>query len=322
MQMNGSAKVSAPRCSAITISLGTAVTTLSKYSTGDAYLDAPAAAGDGYLTVHTDEAMSTTSFGIAYSNNPQTWVTVVVGYGTSNEETIKVRQSDNEGSTPGLIIVISSATPLTKDHAANERVLAKPAYVFMPGTVEVEFNGSTYAKDRDADGSIYRVSTSALLGTVDYSTGAVTFDATFTTANIVDIKADVLTDNADALSAIADGAGAHKTFQQYAFSKNDVPSTAMVSNLGDATVGFFFEVSRNGGRSFTTPPGTSSGSVGALCSKTVTGPGGQGQIVRFRAGSQSDLSEFEGGSSLTDPEGRIIEARVVTVDTSTNLNHG
>lgn len=318
MQMNGSAKVSAPRCSATTISLGTSASGASKYSTGDAYLDDPAAVGDTTLTVHTNETAPTTSFGIAFANSE--WVTVVVGYGTSNEETIKAR-STNAGA--GAELSINEDTPLTKDHAANERVLAKPAYVFMPGTVEVEWDGSPYATDRDADGSIYRVgSPYTLLGTVDYSTGAVTFGATFGSSETVNIKADVLTDNADALSAVADGAGAHKTFQQYAFSKNDVPSTAMVSNLGDATVGFFFEVSRNGGRSFTTSPGTSSGSVGALCSKTVTGPGGQGQIVRFRAGSQSDLSDGESSVSLTDPEGRIIEARVVTVDTSTNLNHG
>ena len=321
MQMNGSAKVSAPRCSAITISLGNAVaTTPGKYSTGDAYLDESAAAGDETLTVQTNEAGPKTFFGIAKTNSE--WVTVVVGYGTSNEETIKVRRLDDE-AVDNEVLDINPATPLTKDHAANERVLAKPAYAFMPGTVEVEFDGDPYAKDRDADGSIYKIALPyTFLGTVDYSTGAVTFDDTFGTAYTVDIKADVLTDNADALSAVADGAGAHKTFQQYAFSKNDVPSTAMVSNLGDATVGFFFEVSRNGGRSFTTPPGASSGSVGALCSKTVTGPGGQGQIVRFRAGSQSENSVIEGGSSLTDPEGRIIEARVVTVDTSTNLNHG
>lgn len=321
MQMNGSAKVSAPRCSAITISLGETVADPSLYSTGDAYLASPAVVGDETLTVQEDEACLNSYFGLVATASPQEWATVVIGYGTSNEETIKARRVTND-----YTLAIFEGTPLTKDHAANERVLVKPAYAFMPGTVDVRLNGNSYATDRDSDGVLYKITGGGGVwgrGSVDYSTGAVTWTDNCSAANLpITIKADVLTDNADALSAVADGAGAHKTFQQYAFSKNDVPSTAMVSNLGDATVGFFFEVSRNGGRSFTTSPGTSSGSVGALCSKTVTGPGGQGQIVRFRAGSQSGNSDFEEGDRPTDPEGRIIEARVVTVDTSTNLNHG
>lgn len=299
MQMNGSAKVSAPRCTSY---VGPNSPSLSNFtgtfSNGDSILTAAAAAGAESLTVDSETGFPASG-------------TLIVGYGSDHEEEVAF--------TSGEGIALDSA--LLKDHAVNERVIVKPTVSLMPGTVVINYDGSQVASD-DGAGAIANITEAKIVsGTVDYSTGRVRLVLADADESI-SISGEALSDSPSAAGSLADGSAAHKTFQQYAFTKNDVPSTATVSNLGDATVGFFFEVSRNGGKSFTSAGLPSSGSVGALGVATVTCPGGQDQVVRFRAGSQSGDSDFEGGDRAKDPEGRIIEPRVVTVDTATNLNHG
>lgn len=309
MQMNGSAKVSAPRCTSYSATGTTLTDYTGSHSNGDAVLTAAIAAG----------ATGNGAILVANSGFPNSG-TVIIGYGTANEEEVVYTALS---STTGLSI---GDADIVKAHAVNERVVLKPTVSFMPGTVQIKMGNTVLATDANKDGVLVQAATDTddnfTSGTVDYSTGRVKL-VLANDASTLTFVASALSDAPDAAGALADGSAAHKTFQQYAFTKNDAPGSAMVSNLGDATVGFFFEVSRNGGKSFTSAGLASSGSIGALGSTTVTCPGGRDQVVRFRAGSQVADSTFEGNQSGSkDPEGRIIEPRVVTVDTATKLNHG
>lgn len=301
MQMNGSAKVSAPRCTSYSATI-VASSDGGNLSNGDSTLQSAATAGENSLTLVSDAGF------------PASGV-LIVGYGTANEE--EVAFTTGEG--------VSLDTNLLKDHAVNERVVVKPTVSLMPGTVSITVNGTQCAED-DGFGSLVGAgaeSAKLLSGSVDYSTGLVKIELDTLTDDAVAMTASVLSDAPSAEGSLADGSAAHKTFQQYAFTKNDTPGAATVSNLGDATVGFFFEVSRNGGKSFTSAGLGASGSVGSFGTVTVKCPGGSNQVVRFRAGSQTVNSDFEDDQRISkDPEGRIIEPRVVTVDTATNLNHG
>lgn len=304
MQMNGSAKVSAPRCTSYSETGGSNTNYAGVYSNGDAVLTAAAAVGASSIEIAT-KGFPTTG-------------TVIIGYGTTNEEEVAI-----DSVTDADTLALDSA--LIKAHAVNERVVLKPTVSFMPGTVVIKDGTGVMATDANKDGVLVLTTDANATftsGSVDYSTGRVKLVVT-DLDNAVKIEASALSDAPDAAGALADGSAAHKTFQQYVFTKNDAPSSATVSNLGDATVGFFFEVSRNGGKSFSSAGLASSGSIDALGSTTVACPGGRDQVVRFRAGSQVADSTFEGNQSGSkDPEGRIIEPRVVTVDTATKLNHG
>jgi hypothetical protein len=307
MQMNGSAKLSAPRCTAVTISLGnTTGTGAALFGTGDTVLTSAALAGANTVSV----TLTATNLGAFNSA-----VTAIVGYGTTNEETVVLKSATN------TTITLKDNTVLAKDHAANERILVKPVRSIRPGSVSILENSVSRGTDAAADGVL---TGSGLTGTVDYSTGHIYVNWTQTAGSLaMTATADAMTDAPDATDGVANGAGAHKQFNANYLAKTDVPDTVIVSNLGDGDVGYFFEVSRNGGKSFTTKGTSASAELTQFSNKTTRVPGGVNQVVRFRAGSQSASTNSETSpTSTTDSQGRIIEPRVVTVDTSTNLNHG
>lgn len=300
MQMNGSAKLSAPKANSVTVTIATAGGSSETVTTGDTYVDS------AYTSGTTLTVASSTGFSSG---------TLIIGYGTANQE--EVAYSAAPTSTT---ITITAAL---KSHAVNERVINKPSYTLVPGTVYLSENSTQIAVDNGA-GVFTALNSSGLTnGTVDYSTGAITFTYDGTSGRTLKYTADVMTDAPDAESALANGGNALKTYQQYSFTRNDVPGAATVANLGDSAVGFFFEVSRNGGKSFTTKGyGSSMGVLGTMNRKTVTLPNGGDMVVRFRAGSSSAASSSETAALGNDPDRRIVEPRVVTVDTATILNNG
>lgn len=305
MQMNGSAKLSAPKANSVTITLNASNSASSEvHSTGDTYVTTAYTAGGTGLVVNSIKGF------------PSPGGTLIIGYGTANQE--EVAYSTSSSST----ITITAAL---KNHAVNERVINKPAYTFVPGTLSIKEGSTVIATDDGVGGLTASGGAAVSAGSVDYSTGSLTFtfDSGLSGGNAVTCTVDTMTDAPDAESALANGGNALKTYQQYSFTRNDVPGAATVANLGDAAVGFFFEVSRNGGKSFTTKGyGASAGVLGTMNRKTVTLPNGGDMVVRFRAGSSSTASSSETAALGNDPDRRIVEPRVVTVDTATILNNG
>lgn len=302
MQMNGSAKLSAPKANSVTVTIATAGGSSETVTTGDTYVTS------AYTSGTTLTVASSTGFSSG---------TLIIGYGTANQE--EVAYSAAPTSTT---ITITAAL---KSHAVNERVINKPSYTLVPGTVYLsESTTGQIAVDNGAGVFTTLLGNSNFTsGTVDYSTGAITFTYDGTSGRTLSYTADAMTDAPDAESALANGGNALKTYQQYSFTRNDVPGAATVANLGDAAVGFFFEVSRNGGKSFTTKGyGSSMGVLGTMNRKTVTLPNGGDMVVRFRAASSSAASASETAALGNDPDRRIVEPRVVTVDTATILNNG
>lgn len=311
MQANGRVQISAPACVAITAvpirsgvadGLGDAATKI--FSTVDTTISADAAAGATTIAL-------TAGAGVTDGQ------TLIIGYGTENEEPVTVGAVTE---APGAIAACP-VSALKKAHYANERVV-RVLQAIRPGSVVVKVNGSALANCTDSGlGTLTGAGVSA--GTIDYSTGSVTLTTAAAPADdaAITYDADKLMDLPD--QADLTGSGFQKNFFTAKGSRQPIPDTAVINNLGDTNVSYFVEVSKNNGRSFTTKgfasAGNRSGTVGNMGRKVVEFPTGQGNVidaVRIRACQASGQTSV----ADTETEKRYIWPGVLEVSHASIIN--
>lgn len=312
MQMTGRHQVSVPKAASVTITVGTANNSLTIFATGDGVL-----AGD--ITANTSTSDINLGANVSELAGFANGQTVIVGYGTDNEEQLTV--SGHSAVTGAGALSVKG--PILKAHKKNERVVVKPTYAIVPGTLAVSVNG---VADNvvDGTGSTIGTLTGGNINTtnsfVDYSTGSIRLK--YNTAPVtgaVTIKFDTISEVADVNDLT--GNAFQKNWQAHNLNRQSVPDLLQCSNLGTKKIGCFVEVSRNGGKSFTMKGLTNvAAQLGQYGRARLVVPTGQASIldvVRFRGG----ILSAEGlGLDETDPQERQQRTGCVEIDTSAFIN--
>ena len=282
MTNNGKAQVSAPKCTTTSITVSPAPNNAKTvFSTGDttssgAYT-APAAGTDATTLSLTQRS------GFLTSAN-----TIIVAPGTDKEEeaTGTAAATDGAGNFTITSTNANGDTALNFSHGAGTRVIVKRS-ALRPGSVTFkEGAAAAVALDPDGDGSFsgVDVGTGILGGTIDYATGSVNIVATTAPNGASTIAGDKLADNpADLVS----GKNYFKNFDRMSNGRADLPTGAVISNLGSAEVGVFVETAdaQNASQFEGTP--SASTKIAGFGSKVLTFPGGLPAEMRIRAGVSS-----------------------------------
>ncbi len=310
MQMTGRHQVSVPKAASVTISVGTANNSLAIFATGDAVL-----AGDIAANASTsDIALGANIDQRAGFANTQV---VIIGYGTDNEEQLTV-----SGHTPGIDAgTLTVKGPILKAHKKNERVVVKPTYSIVPGTVVVKVGGTADGiVDNPATGGLTGGNANTTASFVDYSTGSIRIKyGTVPVTGAVTVVCDTISEVADVNDLT--GVAFQKNWQAHNLNRQSVPDLLQCSNLGTRKVGCFVEVSRNGGKSFTMKGLSNVAStLGQYGRARLVVPQGQASVldvVRFRGGV---FSSEAAGQDETDPNERQVRTGCIEIDTSAQIN--
>lgn len=317
MQANGRVQITAPACVAITavpirsgIADGEANNSTKLFSTVDTKLSADAAVGATSITLAEGAGVTDSQ-------------TLVLGYGTDNEEPVTI------GAVTEAIgsLTITTVPALKKAHAANERVV-RVLNAIRPGSVVVKVNGSALANCTDTGaGTFTGAGVDGANSRIDYSIGSVVLTTAAAPADnaVITYDADKMMDLPD--QADLSGSGFQKNFFTMKGSRQPIPDLAMFNNLGDTTIGYFVEVSYNNGRSFTTKgwasAGNRSGNLGNFGRKAVEFPTGQGNTVdavRIRAGQISTVTSSTPSVANEEWEKRLIWPGVIEVSHAAIIN--
>lgn len=313
MQMTGRHQVSVPKAASVTITVGTADNSVTMFATGDAVLAGDIAANSSTSDIGLGANVSEAA---GFSNTD----VVIVGYGTDNEEQLTV-----SGHTPAVgSAVLTVRGPILKAHKKNERVVVKPTYAIVPGTIVVSDNG---VADGVVDGTGSTIGTltggniNTSLSFVDYSTGSIRlkYNTAPATSGPMTVKCDVISEVADVNDLT--GNAFQKNWQAHNLNRQSVPDLLQCSNLGTKKVGCFVEVSRNGGKSFTmkglTGVAAQLGQYGRARIAVPTGQASVLDVVRFRGG----ILSAEGlGLDETEPNERQQRTGCIEIDTSAQIN--
>lgn len=312
MQMTGRHQVSVPKAASVTITVGTANNALTIFATGDGVL-----AGD--ITANTSTADISLGANVSELAGFANGQTVIVGYGTDNEEQLTV--SGHSAVTGAGALSVKG--PILKAHKKNERVVVKPTYAIVPGTIVVSDNGVAdgVVDSPTAPGTLTGGNINTSLSFVDYSTGSIRlkYNTAPATAGPMTIKFDTISEVADVNDLT--GNAFQKNWQAHNLNRQSVPDLLQCSNLGTKKIGCFVEVSKNGGKSFTMKGLTNvSAQLGQYGRARLVVPTGQASIldvVRFRGGI---LSSEGLGLDETDPQERQQRTGCVEIDTSAFIN--
>jgi len=269
MESLGRRQLSAPKAATVTaIPVCAAATSDTVYATFNAVvITAATVVGATSVAVSEKRGLATNDY-------------IRLGYGTANEELVKVTAIGGGVGTGNSTLTISAAT---KAHALNEKAIAnlKP---IVPGTLSVKSTSTVIATD-DGAGALVAQNASGVTGTVDYSSGLVSVTYGGASSRTITYGADTFSDSADINDQKGDGF--MRNMQVLSFSPHDAPSTIVAKNLGVSTVGFIVEKSVNNGLSFV-QLAAKSGTLSSLAKKALTMPALQGSdLVRVRASAAS-----------------------------------
>jgi hypothetical protein len=244
------------------------------FSTGDAKLTTAIAAG------HTTNLVVTQRNGFIEG-------TMIIAPGTSKEEEVTASGLTTEVGSGTLAVTI---TETQNAHAVGTRVVMKNSPI-RPGSLTVSINdGTAVALDPTGSGTLSGTPSGAVSATsgtvpVDYALGAVNFTVAnaVTDTHTVVIKADTF---ADSPAEVASGKNFFKNFARMSNGRADLPTGAVISNLGSVEVGVFVEkANAEGATQFI---GATDGAVlKGFGSKVLTFPGGLPAEMRIRAGADS-----------------------------------
>jgi hypothetical protein len=278
MTSNGKAQVSAPKCTTVSISMNSGSTagtgSQTVFSTGDAELTTAIAAA------HTTNLVVSQRNGFIAG-------TMILAPGTSKEEEVTASGLTTEVGA-GTLAVTVTATKYA--HAIGTRVVMKNSPI-RPGSLTVSINSATaVALDPTASGTLSGTPSGAVSATantvpVDYALGAVNFTVAtnVTNGHTVVIKADTF---ADTPNDIASGKNFFKNFGRMSNGRADLPTGAVISNLGSAEVGVLVE--KANAEDASQFIGATDGAVlKGFGSKVVTFPSGMPSELRIRAGVSS-----------------------------------
>lgn len=335
MQANGRAQISAPECGTITGAEGGLAQLRSDQADGQG--DAASVVfgtGDTVLNavVSATTATSSTVVTVAERVGITTGQTLILGYGTDNEEEVLTHASAVTEGVGAGDIELADGQVIRNKHELSERVVVKgsatggmAAGAIRPGSIVIKLNGGATASawTDNADGTLTEAAGGS--GTVDYSSGhmTLTFNAAPGDAGVITYNADTIADLPD--QADRTGSGFQKNFFTHSATRQSIPDVMSISNLGATAVGYFVEVSRNGGRTFTTTgwagAGNRAGTIAnGLGRKVVEAPGGAGALidaVRIRAGQNSGQTS----DADTVDEKRQIWDGVLEISHQAMINH-
>lgn len=303
MQSSGRIRVYAPECVAhAAIGIGDGAASSIGGINGDSVTTTAITAGEDADTVNIDVADLS---GFADGQ------VIIVSYGTDREEEVTIAGHGTTAidSGGGTGEIVCAAHIFANDHPKGSRVVVKRGYSIRPGSVKV-LDGATQEGIDDGKGNIIGraangTAVAGVSGWVDYSTGSIQANVA-ASGGAVTVTFDTLTDSPEQNSA--DGSGYFVNHQGGLDTRKYIPDSADVTNLGDTEVGVFVEVSKNGGKSWTTR-GTSTGVLGLVANagalsaspgavlrslgrSSIRSPGGRVDMLRVRAGVKSgDVSD-------------------------------
>ena len=313
---------------------------------GRALVSAPQCAAES-LTVVPEPSVSTTIFSTgdttvftAYTSGTDLAVTLLEGFaagtiivapGTAKEEEATI--SNNAGGTSQGNLVITStnsagAVGLENAHPVGTRVVMKRDAI-RPGSVRV-VNNSGSATDEtvlDAAGTgtvtsvdIVGGGTGTVSGSIDYALGSINLTAsaaTAYTAGAATYKLDRLTDTP---AEVNSGKNFFKNFARMSNGRADLPTGAVISNLGSAEVGVFVESTQSAtSSSFTNNQNAANVVLKGFGSKTVNFEGGMPAEMRIRAGTDSQASMTPSTKTERNNDPGVIDVAFFSV---TNANGG
>lgn len=270
MTNNGKAQVSAPKCTKNTQENAAAAATY--FSNGLTTLNGALAVGATTVTV--DES-------VGFSATGQ----FIIDPGTSSEEIV----------TPTNLASKALTVPaLTKAHA-DEAVVARVVTTgaIRPGSVTYQ-NGTNAVANVDPNGTgvVSAVASNdgakTLTGTINFALGVWNLTLNSASSNAKNIiVTDTLTDSPDDLSS---GKAYFKSFDRMSNGRADLPTGAVISNLGSAEVGLFVESKATDKNIGFNSRANANAVIKGFGSKVVTFEGGLPSEMRIRAGADSQAS--------------------------------
>jgi hypothetical protein len=169
-----------------------------------------------------------------------------------------------------------------------------------PGSVRVVNNsGSATAEtvlDAAGTGAVTAVvitggdSGESVTGSIDYALGSINLTATAATAYTAAAATYKVDRLADTPADIASGKNYFKNFSRMSNGRADLPSGAVISNLGSAAVGLFVETTQSRNSSAFTNDQNVNAVLSGFGSKVVNFAGGMPAEMRIRAGVDSQAS--------------------------------
>lgn len=303
MTNNGRALVSAPKCTTFSgFALNSGDTVTKVHSTGDAKLTTAILAG------HTGNLSLSQCNGFIDG-------TYILAPGTSKEEEVTAESVTPAVGANTLTVTLSA----TKNaHAIGTRVVRKND-TLRPGSVKIKIGtNDAVALDADGDGT---VSESGLqdgtTGTIDYALGAVTITTTTAVGNVaVVIEGDKMADSPDELSS---GKNFFKNFARMSNGRADLPTGAVISNLGSAEVGVFVETAQNADAAQFVGTPSASIKLAGFGSKIIAFQNGLPSKMRIRAGADSQAIMTPSTKTERNNDPGVIDVAFFSV---TNANGG
>jgi len=271
----------------------------------------PVATGDlttssGDSVVGTAYTASTTGASASLNVSQQAGfigtLTLIVAPGTAKEEEATMSSAAGVEGAGNLTLTSTNSSgqvSLENSHASGTRVVVKRAAI-RPGSVVVRFHTETRAQGDALDptgtgvipvGTTIGGSTAAAGSKIDYALGSVTLVTAAipaTNGQVAKFDADTL---ADTPADIASGKNFFKNFARMSNGRADLPTGAVISNLGSAEVGVFVESTQSSNSSaFTNNQNSANAVIKGFGSKVVTFEGGMPAEMRIRAGADSQAS--------------------------------
>jgi len=305
MTNNGKAQVSAPQCTSFSdFAMNAGDSSATKvHSTGDAVLTAAIPAE------HTGNITISQRNGFIDG-------TYILAPGTSKEEEVTASSVTPEVGAGPLAVTL---TATKSAHAIGTRVVRKNG-ALRPGSVKLSINNAAgVAIDADGDGAVNESGVQdGTTGTIDYALGAVTITTStaVTDTQPVEIEGDKMADSPDELSS---GKNFFKNFARMSNGRADLPTGAVISNLGSDEIGVFVETAKS--RSAVQFEGTPSASakLGGYGSKIVTFQSGLPAEMRIRAGRSSTATDTVSSATERIDDKGVIDVAFFSV---TNANGG
>jgi len=291
MTNNGKAQVSAPKCNQETqVVVPEPTGSLKIFSTGDSTVTsaypAPAAGAAGA----TIQVANQTGF---------TAGTIIIAPGTDKEEEATISTTGVVGTNANLTITSlhdGTYAGLNYSHAVGTRIVMKRAAI-RPGSVKFQEIGVAAADavplDPNGTGTATQVDVGdgVIDAVIDYALGSINIPTSAGDAP-KDGAANFIFDRlADTPADIASGKNFFKNFARMSNGRADLPTGAVISNLGAAEVGVFVESTQSSDASaFTNNQNSANAVIKGFGSKVVTFEGGMPAEMRIRAGAASQAS--------------------------------
>lgn len=322
MTNNGKAQVSAPQCALTTTSMNQVATDVLTTSSGDS-------------VVGTAYTASTTAASADLNVSQQAGfigtLTLIVAPGTDKEEEATMSGAAGVEGAGNLTLTSTNSSgqvSLEHDHPSGTRVVVKRPAI-RPGSVVVRFHNETREEGDALDptgtgvipvGTDIGGSTATAGSKIDYALGSVTLNTAAipaTAGQAAKFDADTL---ADTPADIASGKNFFKNFARMSNGRADLPTGAVISNLGSAEVGVFVESTQSASSSaFTNNQNSANAVIKGFGSKVVTFEGGLPAEMRIRAGTDSQASMSPSTATERNNDPGVIDVAFFSV---TNANGG